>query len=350
MIALFGDVECALSPYDTNRWSTVINSNVSPGMNSVQILNTYGASNKYVYEISHPTLGPTITNFIPSSEYVGTSIDIFGTNFKTANAVYFGDVIANNSYISPTQIRVQVPTGVQMGEVNIKVVNSSGTYIKNGFTVLSSTLSPIIESISPVFGKYLDNIDIYGENLSNCIVSFGTTYSNSISGITTVIDSTHLKVKVPLGVVSNGEDKNVNIYAKNTIGNTYYTPFNVFSTTELLPSIYSFTPNYGVTGTTISILGDGFSKYWTDSYISIITGGTTKYILMSSQKYIDANTITANIPYSFGYVGNSSIKVITPSGEAQKYPFKLMLTNTTTTSPPVTTTITSPPVTTNTTT
>jgi hypothetical protein len=315
--------------------------NVVQGSNSVIVTNQYSSSAPFGYNVSGPNGGPTITSFSRQSQYRNHNLHIYGTNFKvgnTSNVAYFGGVAANAThYQSASDILTSISNSTPTGIVDVKVVNSSGSYTMSGFTVLvSGSTSPTISSVSPIFAKVGDTIDIYGTNLQFATISFGNYYPG-LTNSTTVVDDNHLRTTIPIGLVSSGENKIVDIYATGLSGTCVYSPFEVYALPDVSPKILSFTPISGPTSTLITISGTSFTKYWTD--VSIYIGGV--FYILNSQNFISNNEINGYIP-NIGNLGSATIKVTTPIGSDQKAAFTIIAptTTTTTTVAPTTTTTT----------
>lgn len=313
----FSDVLVTISGNQLTNCTIVLPSGIVPGYNSVIITNKYGRSASYTYYIPPtPIYGTTITRIDPLSAYKGSSVNLSGTSFiiGTGNAVYFGNVLASymNGHTSEyirTIISESSPTGV----VNVKVVNANDSFTYSGFTILSAGNVPTIDSVSPVFAKSGQVIDIYGQYLSGCSINFGYAYPGVTSGITYLSDS-HIQAIVPHGIIGSGENKLVNIYAGSSNGTSVYTPFDVYREPVNAPIISSFTPTSGNTGTQIIVYGSYFIKYFTT--LSVYINGL--YFVLDSQEYISSTEVRGYLPYVNGFTGSTFIKVSTSAGTNQK--------------------------------
>ncbi len=302
--------------------SVYLNTNISPGINSVIATNQYGNSNTFSYTISTPALGPVITSFNPATEDRGRPVNLLGSNFKvgSGNAVYYGNVATAVSGDANTSlVKTQIPLSSQTGTVDVKIVNTSGSYTKSGFVITTTGSTPTITYTSPIYAKAGDAVQIYGTNLSGCTISFGSPYPGTLSSTVTVIDNTHLSVIIPSGLVSAGQNKLVNVYAVGENGTYKYTPFEVYSPVTSYPNILSFSPSSGSTGTLVTISGSSFAKYFTD--ITIYNAGT--YYVLDNQVYVSSTEITGYIPYTYGNIGISTIRIDTPIGSDQKSSFTI---------------------------
>jgi N-acetylneuraminic acid mutarotase len=95
---------------------------------TVLLLNSCGTDDKKVTPT--PPAPPTIATFSPTSELVGGTVVITGTNFSTVaneNTVRFNSVQATVSNASATQLTVTVPAGATSGKITVQVANQSVT-------------------------------------------------------------------------------------------------------------------------------------------------------------------------------------------------------------------------------
>lgn len=307
--------------------ATIYLNNIVPGVNSVKVINQYGESLSYSYNVAGTIGGPIITTFNPISEFRGRSVRIYGNNFVSGagNTVYYGGtkvLVSSNATatsvlteLTPKNPITTIPTGV----INVKLVNNNGACTMSGFTVKTSGDTPNILYISPIYAKTGDLIDIYGTNLYDGIASFGYSYPG-LSNTTTMINNSHLQVNVPSGLVNAGENKLINVYVTTLTGTCSYAPIEIYALPYNDPDILNFEPKSGSTGTLVTISGTSFTKYWTDA--SIYIGGS--YYILDSQTFISNNEIRGYIPNTNGNYGSATIRVITPVGTDQKATFTIL--------------------------
>ena len=323
LTVLFSGVPVNVIQNDNNSCIVELN-NVTMGLNSVIIINSYNQSDIYPYSVSGPIGSPTITHFNRISQQRNKTVRVYGTNFQignTSNVVYFGNIASNAShYQNSNELLCSISNLTPIGDVDVKIVNSLGSFTMTGFTILEDdgVLLPEILNISPNFAKNGDIIDVYGNNLNNSIISFGFKYPG-ITGSTTIINNSHVKVTIPDNIINNGENKIFNVYATTLSGTCYYTPFEIYSLPNTQPKILSFDPILGKENTLINISGNSFTKYWSD--IRIFIGG--KFFILNDQQFISNNKISGLIPYT-GHLGSSTIKVDTPVGSDQKSVFTII--------------------------
>ena len=109
----------------------------------------------------------SITSFSPGSGIIGSEVTINGTALLSVTEVLFGDIAATiKGGTTDTEIKVDVPEGLALGDVKIKLTNAYGTVeSENSFTVEEKT--PLaITSFSPTSGDIGTEVTING----NCPV------------------------------------------------------------------------------------------------------------------------------------------------------------------------------------
>jgi IPT/TIG domain len=235
--------------------------------------------------------GPTISSFTPSCGPAGTSVDVTGNNFQDATHVTFNGVEASFSAQSGHLIQTTVPAGATTGKIGVVTANGSATSTSD-FTVSSScALAPTISSFSPSSGPVGTPVTINGTGLSGATaVKFGgvaaTSFSVNPSG-------TQISTTVPSGAVTGK-------ITVTTPGGTATSAAN-FTVTVPAPTISSFSPTSGRTGTAVTITGTAFT-----GATAVRFGGVRASFVVNS-----ATQITATVP-----VGalTGKISVTTPGG------------------------------------
>jgi hypothetical protein len=253
----------------------------------VKVITPGGTATKSGFSFIAP---PTITSFTPVSAGSGTLVTITGTNFTGATGVSFGGVNAQSFLVnSSTSITATVGNGASG---NVVVSTAAGTAIKTGFNYLQA---PTITSFSPTSGSAGSVIFINGTNfLFASAVSFGGTPAQSFS----VNSSTML-----IATVGTGSSGNISV---TTLGGT--ATIAGFSFIAPAPTITSFTPSSGSTGTIITISGTNFTGATGVSF-----GGTP------AQAFTVTNSTVITATVGVGATGN--ISVTTPGGTATRAGF-----------------------------
>ncbi|MVN91619.1 IPT/TIG domain-containing protein [Mucilaginibacter aquatilis] len=78
-------------------------------------------------------LGPSLDSFTPASGVAGSIITISGSGFSTnSTSVRFGTINANILSVTENQIRVAVPSNLNLGAMKITVVSSGQTVVSSG--------------------------------------------------------------------------------------------------------------------------------------------------------------------------------------------------------------------------
>ena len=232
---------------------------------------------------------PTISSFSPSSGPVGTSVTINGTGLSGATAVRFGGVAATSFSVNPsgTQISTTVPSGAVTGKITVTTPGGTATSATN-FTV--TTTAPTISSFSPKSGPVGTSVRINGSGFA------GTTAVrfNGVSASFTVnTQGTRIDTIVPTGATTGK-------ITVTTPGGTATSATN-FMVTVPAPTITSFSPTSGRTGTAVTITGTNFT-----GATAVRFGGVRASFVVNS-----STQITATVPV--GAV-TGKISVTTPGG------------------------------------
>lgn len=264
-------------------------------------VDTYNNSfefNNFVSVVQPPN--PTITSISVASGSIlgGYSTTLTGTGFLNVNYVYFGN---NSVYVTPlsdTQLQVNVPSTLDLGTVDVKVVNPwNDATLSNAFTYEKPT-APTITAISPSIGLMSGGTQItitgsgFGTPLSGytscvaCNKYYGYVKIGSNFASVTSYTGTQIVATLPVGTMAGIYDVTVgNYWNSGTLagGFTYNSPAQ--------PTITSITPNNGTVagGTTVTIIGTGFS---TGSYSSSLDQATYGYLSIGG-KYIYPDIKTA---------------------------------------------------------
>jgi hypothetical protein len=256
----------------------------------------------------------TITSFSPTSGGVGTAISIVGTNFTGATAVEFGTNNAGSYTInSAAKITAVVPNlGTGNAEVSINVITLGGTVASS--SVFSYTAPPSITSFSPTSGNVGTSVSITGMNFTGATaVEFGANNAqsyavNSNGAITAVVPnlgsagaSAAITVIAPGGTTSSSSDFSY------TVPNSQSTMISSTTASPKLPSITSFTPTSGGSGSSITISGTNFTG------VTQVIFGT---VSAASYAVNSDNSITAVVPNLGNSNAEAAVTVVTAGGMA----------------------------------
>jgi large repetitive protein len=234
---------------------------------------------------------PSISSFSPSSGPVGTSVTLNGTGLSGARAVKFGGVGATSFSVnaSGTKITTTVPSGAVTGKITVTTPGGTATSATN-FTVTTTATAPTISSFSPKSGPVGTSVRISGSGFAGATaVRF-----NGVSASYTVnTQGTRIDTKVPTGATTGK-------ITVTTPGGTATSATN-FTVTVPAPTISSFSPTSGRTGTSVTITGTAFT-----GATAVRFGGVRASFVINS-----ATQITATVPV--GAV-TGKISVTTPGG------------------------------------
>jgi len=185
---------------------------------------------------------PTIGSFSPTSGGVGAAVTILGNHFTGASSVLFNGLPASFVVDSNTQIRATVPASATSGLVS--VTNAAGAGISaNAFVV---TFAPVINTFAPASGLVGSAVTITGNNFNGVnAVNF-----NGVSASFTIDSNIQIRATVPAGATT-GKISVTNLDGTTQSANNFIV--------LLPPSISSFTPESGPTGTAVTITGNNFS-------------------------------------------------------------------------------------------
>src|SRR5579862_530351 len=228
-----------------------------------------------------------VTNFSPLSGGANTTVTLNGVNFTTATNVMFNGVVSKTvagltPNIGLNFITVTAPDGVTTGPL---VVMS-----KNGITQNFSTISnqvvpsatnffaqPSITSFTPTFVRPGTNLAITGASFAGVTavlfggvnaVSFVITNNNSIGAV------------VPTNTSTGGIQ----------INSPFTGPGLSTSNFRMLPTIFSFSPNFGPAGTAVTVTGAGLNEQSPRPTVTVGGGTVTTFGTIS------ANSLSFNVP------------------------------------------------------
>jgi len=233
----FGGVPAASFTVLSN---TSINAVVGTGASgTVKVTNQYGTGKRDNFTFAGP---PVINNISPSSAGYGQTVTITGTNFSgIVSQVRFGNVdVLSFTVVSPTTITAVVGTGATG---NVTVTSNYGTGTIAGFTYLPI---PVVNSFAPVSAGAGGTVTISGYNFTGTTsASFGGVAAASF----TVVNATTITAVVGAGASGS-------VKVTNTFGNDSRPGFTFYPA----PTITSFSPTVGWSGTVVTVNGTNFNN------------------------------------------------------------------------------------------
>ena len=200
-----------------------------------------------VIDIGSGPPSPVVSSFTPTSGLTGIEVTISGNHFTGVSSVKFNNAEAA-SYIvdSSTLIRATVPTAATTGKISVTGSAGSGISAAN-FTVIPP--APAIASFNPISALVGIEVTITGANFTGASnVKFNTTNVT----LYTVDSATQLRATVPAGATTG----KISVTAP---GGTAVSIDDFTVTLPPAPSIASFTPTSGPTGTEVTITGGNFT-------------------------------------------------------------------------------------------
>jgi hypothetical protein len=237
-----------------------------------------------IYLVQTP---PTVSSFTPTSGITGSSVTINGAHFAPGASVKFGSLASPSvSFVSGAQLNAVVPNGAVPGKIAVTTVAGTGTSATNFTPSLSIT------GFSPGGGPAGTVVTINGVGFnSTSTVKFNATPATTV----TPVSATQLKATVPAGATTGP------ISVTNTTGVTGTVKSAAFYAAAP-PTVTSFTPASGITGSSVTINGTNF-----------VQSATVKFGALASPTvtFVSASMLRAVVPN--GAVPGA-IKVTTPAG------------------------------------
>ncbi len=233
-----------------------------------------------------------IVSFSPTGGPPGTSVTLTGSGFTGATSVEFHGTAAVFATNLETQITTSVPVGATTGR--IKVTTPAGSDVSStNFRVTGASTPPTISSFSPSSGPVGTSVTINGTNLSTTTT---VKFHGSAAAFTVNSDST-VTATVPAGATTGP----ISVWTPD--GRDYSnTNFRVTGVVTP-PTISSFSPASGPVGTSVDILGSGFTEATAVTFGAV----SATFTILRGAK------ITATVPVG---ATTGRIKVAAPSGTA----------------------------------
>ncbi|WP_082893648.1 IPT/TIG domain-containing protein [Rufibacter ruber] len=241
-------------------------------------------------------VSPNITSFSPTQGRAGQTVTIRGKNFSTnafANKVSINGHLALILASTAEELKVVVPSNAFSGKIRVVTPDGSATTGPD-FIIFQP---PTITSVSPAEAVPGTSITISGTHFSTDL-TLDTVYFNGVKAKITQASTTQLKVEVP-ATATKGK------VLLKTLGGQVETqqPFMVWHH----PTITSFSPGKGKTGTVVNLSGMNFAE---DVKRNLVTLGSAKAEVTAAS----ANSLTVTVPAN---AETEKIQVETPGGTAR---------------------------------
>jgi hypothetical protein len=186
---------------------------------------------------------PTISSLTPTSGVTGTNITITGANLRGATGVSFGRLAARFTVLSDTQVRAEVPDGAVAGAVSVTSPTDTATSSQDFTPTLSIT------QVSPSSGPVGTAVTISGIGFApGSVVKFDGTPAATVR----YVSSGEVDATVPADATSG--PVTLSTAVRTVRARSSYTV-----TAHIAPTVASFTPISGITGSLVTITGTSVS-------------------------------------------------------------------------------------------
>ena len=232
------------------RFGTIQASIVSRSQTTVQVLAPNGAPNG---PITLTTTNGTFTtpetfqfparlnSFSPGFGRRGDVVSLEGAYLDGVSAVRFNGVEATFTNVSPARINAVVPALATSGRISL--VTRAGEIA----TTSDFAVRPVLDGFSPLTGTVGTAVILSGAGLTNLAwVRLG-----GLDATFNVLDSTRVRAVVPVGAYSGP------FRIRTVEANEVEAPGNFF-VDGARPTITSFSPTNGASGTRVTVNGQGF--------------------------------------------------------------------------------------------
>lgn len=173
--------------------------------------------------VSFTVLAPEISSISPGNGPIGTVVEINGNNFSTDmedNTVTFGDVVADITSVTATQIITEVPLGVPASALQVRViVNGSAS---NGLQF--NVEGPAANTVDPTTGPPGTTVTISGTNFSPNSTDNEVRFGNEVADIMAAT-TTSLTVEVPPTVAVETVPISITVLGQEAAGSLTFTVF-----------------------------------------------------------------------------------------------------------------------------
>ncbi|GAB2864154.1 hypothetical protein GCM10027044_26030 [Hymenobacter ruber] len=257
---------------------------------------------------------PTITSLSPSSATAGDpaqTLTVNGTNFISASVVNFNGTARTTTYVSGTQLTIQLTTAdlATAGSYDVTVANPTpggGTTAATTFTVSPVTSNPVptISSLSPnsaTAGAASQTLTVNGTNfISTSVVNF-----NGTARATTVVSGTQLTIQLTAADQATAGAYNVTVTNPAPGGGT--TAPATFTVNPPAPTLTGINPTSIPAGqtTTVTFTGTNFVSGATVNF----NGGSV------ATTFVSSTSLTADIAAPFSSANATfPVSVTVPGG------------------------------------
>jgi hypothetical protein len=219
-----------------------------------------GAGAAWAFVMTPP---PTVDSFAPSSGITGSEVTLTGTNLSGATSVKFGSLAASFTVTSGSQIDATVPNGAATGTVSVTTPAGTATSSQSFTPTLSVT------SVSPTSGPFGTAVGIRGIGFT----PGATVKFNGTTATVSYVNSGEVKATVPSTATSGP----ITLANTSSPAGTVRARTSYAVTPHIAPTISSFTPTSGITGSAVTITGTYLSGASAVKFGSVAASGFTVY-------------------------------------------------------------------------
>jgi large repetitive protein len=257
----------------TTSTATSLTVMVPTGVSSGPIVVTVNGQTQTAgtFAVATPVPSFTVTDFMPKSALVGSSVTITGTGFSNPS-VAFNGIPATVTNGTPTSITATVPAGAVTGPLTVTVGGQSKT--AGNFTAITVTVAPMLTTYSLPIAQPGSTITLSGSNFDTSSPAANTVTVGGIEAQVTAVTANQITFVVPLMAVdanplgTSGTPKTVTV---QTAGGETSAPQPLY----LVPRIVFTQPaNQSITGT--------FNAYGDNGLILLPQGGSYNFSVEGS--------------------------------------------------------------------
>ena len=214
-----------------------------------------------------------VTNFAPLGGGGGSSVVLTGVHMIGVTNVNFNGVRATAvTGLTANSITVTAPAGVTSGPLQtiskFGVTHDFNTKSNVFYAATNFFVAPILTSFTPASSRPGTNIVITGVNFT---ASAGVLFGDVSASDFTISNNTTIRVSVPTNA-STGKitvmPPAIPISMPSAISTANFI---------MLPTIYSFSPNLGTTGTVVTINGAGLNEKSPNPTVTVGGGTVTSF-------------------------------------------------------------------------
>ena len=249
---------------------------------------------------------PVLTSFSPVSATAGTIVTLWGSNFQNVTGVFFGGIPAKSfTVVSSSQITAVV--GIAANG-NITVITNGGIATQKGFIFIpkspgnNASTSNIVMVPAPAITDFIPSMTGAGAVVRITGTNFVNVNNVRFGGIPAanfvVLSPTSIEAVVASGSVSGDVLVSTDSGITSIPGFTFISPPTM---SQSSPTLTSFNPTMGTSGTVIDITGTNFIN---------VTGVSFGGIAAASYTVVSPSRISAVL----GVGASGSVSVTTLAG------------------------------------